>query len=384
MTGTVVWGELAGRYPAAWIDHLMEAEQEAEDVDHTPASLAAIGATPDERATHVDLEAAARQLLDELAGAGWLDEPTVVKHCRLCGFELPPGHTDDNCPNPEEESHSLSDLGTDEERSYHRDGIDRRYVGWLLALHGMNTRGSWQESFNWLVSTSYGRMVPVAIYKYGTVRPGVLARRRHATLRRQLVARIARARDEAAKVVRDPRPDVIAHSFGTLLLGHALHENPEVHVGRIITLGCILRPDFDWATLVRRGQVEAVLNHFGTEDSWAARAHATIPDAGPAGRRGFDLYPEVWDRADPPVFNVPAPGFSHSQFFEDEGDQPTTLTQQFQRVWELFLTTKDPSDIRERLEGKGNALEVPTEQWRPSRWPLRAITGGWGRSRYTY
>ena len=38
----------------------------------------------------------------------------------------------------------------------------------------MNTLGDWQEKLTWLVGRMYGRMVPVAIYKYGVIRPGVM------------------------------------------------------------------------------------------------------------------------------------------------------------------------------------------------------------------
>jgi pimeloyl-ACP methyl ester carboxylesterase len=244
----------------------------------------------------------------------------------------------------------------------------------------MKTLGPWQESFNWLVSTTYGRMVPVAIYKYGMVLPGVLSRRRHWALMAGLVVRIERAAREVSKIIDDPRPDVIAHSFGTLLLGHALHRYPEIRVGRVITLGCILRPDFDWATLVRRGQVDAVLNHFGTRDFWARVAHYAIPDAGPAGRRGFDSHAEGWPEDRPQegrLFNVRAEGLRHSDFFQDP-ERGSTLKSLFAEVWQPFLTTKHARDLAAALHG-----EWPSARWHEARWPRRALPGGWRPANHT-
>jgi serine/threonine-protein kinase len=61
----------------------------------------------------------------------------------------------------------------------------------------------------------------------------------------------------------DARPDIIAHSFGTWLVGHALESNPDIQVGRVVLTGSILRPDFNWKEHMPSGQVEAVLNHYG-------------------------------------------------------------------------------------------------------------------------
>ncbi|MFY9819787.1 MAG: hypothetical protein WAM82_00290 [Thermoanaerobaculia bacterium] len=385
------WQELRQRYPAAWVDSLERSAVRGKAIDLSSEDLVRFDLTPGERARFVDLPAKSAELLEQLHREGWLNR-TDHRECPVCHDVLTDEAPPVNCPNVEAEcgSHAYTDGGDEgpiEVRRYHRSGIDRRDVGWLLALHGMNTRGAWQESFNWLVSTSYGRMVPTAIYKYGVVRPGVLSRRRQRTLMERLVARIARASREVSKIIDDPRPDVIAHSFGTFLLGHALHCHPELRVGRVITLGCILRPDFDWATLVKRGQVDAVLNHFGTKDSWARLAHYAIPDAGPAGRRGFDFYEEAWPEALRPegqrrLFNVRAEGLRHeglrhSDFFQDP-ERDSTMARLFAEVWQPFLTTKHPGDLAAALQA-----EWPSERWHQSRWPRRALFGGWRKAPHT-
>jgi len=226
-----------------------------------------------------------------------------------------------------------------------------RDIIWVLTLHGMNTQGAWQEDLNWLVSKSYGRMVPVAIYKYGIVRPGAVLKFRQRALTRGLINRIRRLSGETNAAGFGGVPDVIAHSFGTWLLGHALDADRTLRVGRVILTGCILRPDFDWNELITRGQVQAVLCHVATKDLWARIAHYFIPDSGPSGRRGFN------DRRY--ICHAVLSG-GHSDFFNEK-----LMPGLFERIWQPFLIGTDgpPGD----LEGK---LSQP--DWRQVWWPFRA------------
>lgn len=237
------------------------------------------------------------------------------------------------------------------------EGIATRDTRWVLALHGMNTQGAWQEEFAWLVSRTYGYSVPVAIYKYGVVRPGAFLRFRQRALTRQLIGRIKRLSKETDQYGFGGRPDVIAHSFGTWLLGHALQHDRSLKVGRVILTGCILRPDFDWKQLMEeRGddgkQVEAVLCHYGTKDFWAAIAHYLIPDSGPSGRRGFN------DRIS--LVHVESP-FRHSDFFNE-----SRMQTQFKEVWQPFLTSPS-QNLMSLVQG-----EKKPNQWSEAWWPFRA------------
>jgi hypothetical protein len=232
--------------------------------------------------------------------------------------------------------------------AYHADRT--RDVIWVLALHGMNTRGQWQEEFNWRVSRTYSRSVPVAIYKYGLVRPGAIWRPSLRLKTERLIAKIQALQGDSDENGFASPPDVIAHSLGTWLIGHALQSNPSLTVGRIILTGSILRPDFDWAGLVARGQVEAVLNHYGTRDFWAGVAHFVIPDSGPSGKHGFN--------GEAGITQVAAEGFGHSDFFS-----PKNLTRVFSTVWQPFLTG------RIDIESAAAGAYIP---WRPTLWIFRA------------
>ena len=127
-----------------------------------------------------------------------------------------------------------------------------RSVDWVVAIHGMNTSGAWQEAFSWRFSTTWGRSVPVAVYKYGFVVVGVVLAWRRRKFQRELRTKLAALRDEARAQGFLGNPDVIAHSFGTWLFGHLLedelrrNDSDRLQFGRVILAGCILRPDFDW------------------------------------------------------------------------------------------------------------------------------------------
>lgn len=235
---------------------------------------------------------------------------------------------------------------------YVSDAPRTRDVRWMLALHGMNTRGAWQEAFNWLVSRAYRRSVPVAIYKYGIVRPGVILKFRQRALVEGLSGRIHRLAGESEETGFGGKPDVIAHSFGTWLLGHALQQDQSLKVGRVILAGCILRPDFDWAGLIARGQVEAVLCHTASKDFWARVAHYIIPDSGPAGVRGFN------DRIH--VGHATLKGGHHSEFFDEK-----KMPELFRDCWQPFLTEAAGSPVR--VSGA-----LPAPDWTAAWWPFRA------------
>lgn len=236
--------------------------------------------------------------------------------------------------------------------NYSRHGSRTRDVRWVLALHGMNTRGAWQESFNWLISRTYGYSVPVAIYKYGVVRPGAILRFRQRALTRQLISRIRRLSGESAESGFGGVPDVIAHSLGTWLLGHALDTDRSLHAGRVILVGSILRPDFNWGKLIERGQVEAVLCHYSTGDFWARIAHYVIPKSGPSGRRGFN------DRD--AIAHVETKDLSHSGYFDER-----KMLEFHGSVWKRFLT--DPPSRLKTMP----RLNI-SRPWREAWWPFRA------------
>jgi hypothetical protein len=314
-------------------------------------------------------------LLEHVAADGWLER--VERHrCPNCTYPL------DNQQAVKEVCQDCGATfeeygGITTETVYVRKLPQSRDVEWVIAIHGMNTTGTWQEAFSWYFGTTWGRSVPVAVYKYGIVIPGVVLAWRRRKLQRDLRDKLAAQRDEAQAQGFTGKPDVIAHSFGTWLLGHLLQSElarkPEEQLkfGRIILAGCVLRPDFDWKAIKDAGLVDDVLNHYATKDRVVPWAHATIWDSGSSGRRGFD-----GDQ----VVNIRAEGFGHSDLFSVDkrvvngkcfqsctGDPSdvTHLKHSYTRYWRPFLTLP-----KEELCGLPDR-ENPPASWRPWPWPLR-------------
>lgn len=194
---------------------------------------------------------------------------------------------------------------------YVSQGPSSRSVPWLIAIHGFNTSGPWQEQFGWFIASLYRYPAPVLVYKYGVLRLGVLFRWRHRQLVKRLGSRIQLAVRQASEHGIQEPPDVIAHSFGTQLF-RLLLENDEfasLKFGRVITIGSVVRPDFEWSTYIDQGRIEAVLNWCGGLDAAVPAAQFTIPETGPAGRHGF---------TDTRVTNVLRESFGHSAALNDQ------------------------------------------------------------------
>jgi hypothetical protein len=82
-------------------------------------------------------------------------------------------------------------------------------------------------------------------------------------------------------------PSVVAHSFGTYILGYTLLRFDFIRFDKVILCGSILPPDFPWDLLIERGQVQAVRNEFGVRDPWVRRVRWIVRGTGPSGAVGF-------------------------------------------------------------------------------------------------
>jgi hypothetical protein len=308
-------------------------------------------------------EAEALALLEQVAADGWIERVERFR-CANRGDSLTPQEAAGvECPYCHTSLNKLGDVIT--EIIFTHQLPPMRTVDWVVAVHGMNTTGAWQEAFSWKISTTWGQSVPIAVYKYGIVIAGVVLAWRRRTLQLELRAKIAVLKQEALKRGFNGKPDLIAHSFGTWLVGHLLEDELErnagdrLQFGRIILTGCILRPDFDWRRIKAGGLVDDVMNHYGTADKVVPCAHATIWDSGPSGRRGFD---------GGEVINVRAAGMGHSDLFSIESrfaDGRTALDTSYWDYWRPFLTLPQVElvNLPDRRD--------PARKWRPFVWILR-------------
>lgn len=315
-------------------------------------------------------------LLKVMVTDGWL----VTEQRRACANGLCDHIPDDDdiaagrCP----ECATVIDDANTSITVYTRDLAPIRDVDWVVVIHGMNTKGAWQEEFSWFLGTTWGRSVPVSIYKYGIIIAGVIMPWRRRSLQRALRAKLAELRHQARMGGYGEVPDVVAHSFGTWLFGHILRDEMKSGVkdplrfGRVILAGSILRPDFEWEQVKKAELVGEVLNHYATKDPIVPLAHWTIWDSGPSGRRGFDSSV---------VTNIRAEGLGHSDLFavdkcvkDDAYLQPCPnkeargqrhLDHTYERYWRPFLQL--PNDELSALPD----ISPPRSRWRQGHAALR-------------
>jgi hypothetical protein len=101
---------------------------------------------------------------------------------------------------------------------------------------------------------------------------------------------------------------VIAHSFGTYIVGRLLTDYPEFQWYRIIFCGSVIREDFRFDQVLERFR-DPLLNEIGTKVYWPALAESAGWDYGSVGSTGFNR---------PPVVSRWHHGFEHSDFLTED------------------------------------------------------------------
>jgi hypothetical protein len=228
---------------------------------------------------------------------------------------------------------------------YRLDGAPSRDLRWMIVVHGMNTRGVWQEDFSWLIANRLKYSAPILIYKYGWATVDVLARWIHHRLAKRLGQSIRKAADYARSRGLPAAPDILVHSFGSRLFSLILLDETfaDLRFGRVITAGSIIQPDFNWSSLIAAGRIEAVLNHVGGKDSTVPWAQFFIPGTGPGGRIGY---------LDETALNQRSVDFDHSAALTE-----ASLKAQLDKggEWDRFLTMP-------------TGQYRPSNPWRPDKW----------------
>jgi hypothetical protein len=221
----------------------------------------------------------------------------------------------------------------------------------------MNTFGDWQQSLAWKTQLLYGYPLPVFVFKFGRDRFSPLTRWSQGTRTHQLAEALEKARGDLSRAGRNNRCDVVAHSFGTLMLARLLKDDEfkALEFGRIILCGSIAPRDTPWSDYVRDGRVEAVLNHRAGHDLWVRLAPWIFPNCSPSGVEGFADEQDVHD--------LLSPSFSHSDYFT-EGNFDGVV----RRRWTPFLNGRS---LREISSGEDTAArESSTTARLPGRYWL--------------
>jgi pimeloyl-ACP methyl ester carboxylesterase len=134
------------------------------------------------------------------------------------------------------------------------------------------------------------------------------------SLRQKPVQRVKRLiRDELSR--ESTVLSVVAHSFGTYIIGRILNTEPDIKIHRLIMCGSVLPDNFDWTRICQSQQLSAdssgnshAVNDCGMRDIWPVLAKSVTFGYGSSGRFGFGSN-RVQDR----YFSV-----GHSGFFTDD------------------------------------------------------------------
>lgn len=182
----------------------------------------------------------------------------------------------------------------------------------VFMIHGIRTEAAWFDSVSGLLRARDPRLEPVAGgYGFFDTFSFLLP---VGPLRRRAVRRVKAKLDTLRQEQRIRQISVVAHSFGTYILGELLREDATLKLHRVLLCGSILPQDFDWekhsdqvAPLPRRS-VHRVVNDCGWLDIWPVLANSVTWGYGQGGRFGFQT-PRVVDR-----FHK----LGHSDFFGDD------------------------------------------------------------------
>jgi hypothetical protein len=179
----------------------------------------------------------------------------------------------------------------------------------VFSLHGIRTRAQWQRTFADLAQQS-GWECRLERWYFGrfSVFQFLSPFSREAKVKWFRKTYELEMNSKDLDLDRNQFPSVVAHSFGTYVLGYALLKYEYIRFNKVILCGSILPTDFPWGKLIERGQVQAVRNEYGVKDVWVRRVRQFVPNTGPSGGYGFGCNNP---RLDQQEFH-----YDHSEYFE--------------------------------------------------------------------
>lgn len=158
----------------------------------------------------------------------------------------------------------------------------------VCALHGIRTHADWQRAFS-EIATREGWNCDQDRWYYGqfSIFHFLSPWGRAAKLRwfRETYYKLMQDRNYSISPANPP--SIVAHSFGTYIVGNALLRYETFRFNKVILCGSILPPNFPWATIIQRGQVQELRNEHGVLDPWVKRVCWFVPGTGPSGSVGF-------------------------------------------------------------------------------------------------
>src|SRR4030095_6223879 len=135
----------------------------------------------------------------------------------------------------------------------------------LFTLHGIRTHAAWQKALMELAHTRQWNCRSFRwSYGYFSVLQFLLPWQRASKVEWFRETYDSEIKSREVSLAQGQAPSIVAHSFGTFILGDALLANKHIRFDKVILCGSILPRDFPWDRLIDRGQVQAVRNEYGT------------------------------------------------------------------------------------------------------------------------
>jgi hypothetical protein len=160
----------------------------------------------------------------------------------------------------------------------------------VIPLHGIRTHAEWQRAFA-EVAHQNNFACPLVKWSFGyfpLVR-FVIPSQREAKIRWFRSAYGDLINDRRFIIAKDDTPSIVAHSFGTYILGYSLLRYSDLKFDKIILCGSILPRNFPWDKILERGQVNYVRNEYGIKDVWVRLVEWFIRGTGTSGWNGFAI-----------------------------------------------------------------------------------------------
>lgn len=153
----------------------------------------------------------------------------------------------------------------------------------VVTVHGIQTFAPWAEELRNLLEATEVRPL-VLRYRYGIFSALAFANPSSRKKRVRLFAtELKKWRDRYSSSVFN----IVAHSFGTWVVGHALLEDDTLQVDTVILSGSVLELDFPWHELLSAKRVKRVVNECGSRDLPLLASHFLGSGTSMAGLLGF-------------------------------------------------------------------------------------------------
>lgn len=156
----------------------------------------------------------------------------------------------------------------------------------IVLIHGIRTLGKWQKKFIETASLHLPNY-DLKSYSFNYFSAFQLL---IPFSRKRIINHFLLTITELINENPDSRFSFISHSFGTYVLVRVLENlsiDTEVKIDNIVLAGSVIKEDYNWSEIIRRYDVERIVNECGYNDNILLLSKMLCKDMGMAGRRGF-------------------------------------------------------------------------------------------------